>query len=56
MNIHTEEELEQSVQEAILQAKKDNHVIIGVADHVPVGTDFSRLQRVAQMISQATSG
>jgi hypothetical protein len=56
MNTHAEEELEQSVQEAILQATKDTRVIIGVADHVPVGTDFSRLQRVAQMISQYTPG
>lgn len=52
MNTHDEEELEQSVQEALLQATKDTRVVIGVADHVPVGTDFSRLQRVAQLISK----
>ena len=52
MNTHDEEELEQSVQETLLQATKDTRVVIGVADHVPVDTDFSRLQRVAQMISK----
>jgi hypothetical protein len=52
MNTHDEKELEQSVQEALLQATKDTRVVIGVADHVPVGTDFSRLQRIAQLISK----
>lgn len=54
-DIHAVEELEQLVREAVLHATQNNRVLIGIADHVPVGTDFSRLQRVARMISQDSS-
>ena len=53
MATHEETELINCVEEAISHAKQDGRVIIGVADRVPVGCEFSRLKTVADMIATA---
>ena len=50
MDIHTEEEFEAGVAEALREAQGDGRTILGVADRVPADADFARLQRIAQIL------
>lgn len=53
VSTHDEVHLEQSINEAINSAKLDHRTIIGIADHVPVETEFARLEKVAKLINGA---
>jgi len=48
---HDESFLEKSIEEAMTSARKDQRTIIGIADHVPVETEFARLKKVAALIN-----
>jgi hypothetical protein len=54
VSTHDETFLEQSIAEAIKSAESDHRTIIGIADHVPVETEFARLKKVAAQINGET--
>ena len=50
---YSEKQFETAVLEAARQAMEDNRVILGVADRVPVNSEFVRLKDTAPLINDA---
>jgi hypothetical protein len=55
MPMHDVSVLIESVEEATAFAKIDNRTIIGIADHVPVDAEFSRLKEISKRINGSYS-
>ena len=51
VSTHDETFLEKAIEEAMTSAGPDQRTIIGIADHVPVETEFARLKKVAALIN-----
>jgi len=49
-DIHSSEEFEGGVVEALRQVRRDGRTILGIADKVPVDADTSRLERIARLV------
>ena len=47
----TETSVQKAIEEAMTSAGPDQRTIIGIADHVPVETEFARLKKVAALIN-----
>lgn len=50
---HEEEAFEAAVRQAVLQARGDRRMILGVADRVPTGAELSRLAAIPSLIEKA---
>jgi hypothetical protein len=50
---YSEKQFETAVLEAARQAMEDSRVILGVADRVPVNSEFARLKATAPLITDA---
>ena len=53
MPMHDMSVLIESVEEAKAFAETDNRTILGIADHVPVDAEFSRLKEISNRINGA---
>jgi hypothetical protein len=56
VDMHSKEEFEAVVIQAVQEARGDSRMIVGVADRVPVDAELGKLEAIPALIEQALSG
>ena len=52
LDLHEQQDFEAAVKQAAQEVSGDSRMILGIADRVPVGAEFERLEAIPTLIGQ----